>query len=99
MVPERRIFEGSHQWVKQGLGGWLDLPHGGLSPPILCQLPGALGSGSWSCENSDVRFAWVWLQIMDKWDSTDVSTFKLIQRKYRRSFVLTAHHSALTVCW
>ena len=26
--------------------GWLDLLRGGLSPPILCQLPGALRSGS-----------------------------------------------------
>jgi hypothetical protein len=29
-----------------GSGGWLDLPRGGLSPPILCQLPGALRVGS-----------------------------------------------------
>src|SRR5712692_7055227 len=24
--------------ITQGRGGWLDLPRGGLSPPILCQL-------------------------------------------------------------
>src|SRR6266568_3828434 len=28
--------------ITRGRGGWLDLPRGGLSPPILCQLPGAL---------------------------------------------------------
>jgi hypothetical protein len=32
--------------ITRGRGGWLDLPRGGLSPPILCQLPGALGGGS-----------------------------------------------------
>src|SRR6202795_615172 len=32
--------------ITRGRGGWLDLPRGGLSPPILCQLPGALRSGS-----------------------------------------------------
>src|ERR1700738_5331951 len=30
--------------ITRGRGGWLDLPRGGLSPPILCQLPGALRS-------------------------------------------------------
>src|SRR5271169_5820220 len=32
--------------ITRGRGGWLDLPRGGLAPPILCQLPGALRSGS-----------------------------------------------------
>jgi len=32
--------------ITRGRGGWLDLPRGGLAPPILCQLPGALGDGS-----------------------------------------------------
>src|SRR5262249_37660011 len=32
--------------ITRGRGGWLDLPRGGLSPPILCQLPGALRLGS-----------------------------------------------------
>src|SRR5215467_11845896 len=32
--------------ITRGRGGWLDLPRGGLAPPILCQLPGALSSGS-----------------------------------------------------
>src|SRR5271165_2424771 len=32
--------------ITRGRGGWLDLPRGGLSPPILCQLPGALSFGS-----------------------------------------------------
>src|SRR5258708_1295037 len=36
--------------ITRGRGGWLDLPRGGLSPPILCQLPGALRDGS----NSEV---------------------------------------------
>jgi hypothetical protein len=27
--------------ITRGRGGWLNLPHGGLPPPILCQLPGA----------------------------------------------------------
>src|SRR4029453_12830289 len=27
--------------ITRGRGGWLDLPRGGLPPPILCQLPGA----------------------------------------------------------
>src|SRR6516164_5215020 len=31
--------------ITRGRGGWLDLPRGGLAPPILCQLPGALGVG------------------------------------------------------
>src|SRR5215467_1114832 len=31
--------------ITRGRGGWLDLPRGGLSPPILCQLPGALADG------------------------------------------------------
>src|SRR5437660_12909454 len=32
--------------ITRGRGGWLDLPRGGLAPPILCQLPGALCLGS-----------------------------------------------------
>src|SRR3979411_167027 len=32
--------------ITRGRDGWLDLPRGGLSPPILCQLPGALSDGS-----------------------------------------------------
>src|SRR5882724_1006005 len=32
--------------ITRGRGGWLNLPRGGLPPPILCQLPGALCSGS-----------------------------------------------------
>src|SRR3984893_13106898 len=32
--------------ITRGRGGWLDLPRGGLAPPILCQLPGALRYGS-----------------------------------------------------
>src|SRR5262249_25757916 len=32
--------------ITRGRGGWLDLPRGGLSPPILCQLPGAHRYGS-----------------------------------------------------
>src|SRR6202795_1172887 len=32
--------------ITRGRGGWLDLPRGGLPPPILCQLPGALRVGS-----------------------------------------------------
>jgi hypothetical protein len=32
--------------ITRGRGGWLDLPRGGLPPPILCQLPGALRDGS-----------------------------------------------------
>jgi hypothetical protein len=32
--------------ITRGRGGWLDLPRGGLPPPILCQLPGALSVGS-----------------------------------------------------
>jgi hypothetical protein len=31
--------------ITRGRGGWLDLPRGGLAPPILCQLPGALRVG------------------------------------------------------
>jgi hypothetical protein len=31
--------------ITRGRGGWLDLPRGGLPPPILCQLPGALRFG------------------------------------------------------
>jgi hypothetical protein len=34
--------------ITRGRGGWLDLPRGGLAPPILCQLPGALRDGSWT---------------------------------------------------
>ena len=34
--------------ITRGRGGWLDLPRGGLSPPILCQLPGALRTGSFT---------------------------------------------------
>src|ERR1700682_2039885 len=34
--------------ITRGRGGWLDLPRGGLAPPILCQLPGALRDGSQS---------------------------------------------------
>src|ERR1700674_1735813 len=36
--------------ITRGRGGWLDLPRGGLSPPILCQLPGALRYGSSSTD-------------------------------------------------
>src|ERR1035438_8617329 len=36
--------------ITRGRGGWLDLPRGGLSPPILCQLTGALRSGSFATE-------------------------------------------------
>src|SRR6202521_6017473 len=32
--------------ITRGRGGWLDLPRGGLAPPILCQLPGALCLGA-----------------------------------------------------
>src|SRR4029077_5350836 len=32
--------------ITRGRGGWLDLTRGGLAPPILFQLPGALGCGS-----------------------------------------------------
>src|SRR5258708_5319377 len=32
--------------ITRGRGGWLDLPRGGLAPPILCQLPGAHSLGS-----------------------------------------------------
>src|ERR1700674_5044445 len=32
--------------ITRGRGGWLNLPRGGLAPPILCQLPGALRFGS-----------------------------------------------------
>src|SRR5882724_5659264 len=32
--------------ITRGRGGWLNLPRGGLPPPILCQLPGALCNGS-----------------------------------------------------
>src|SRR6202521_5107948 len=32
--------------ITRGRGGWLDLPRGGLSPPNLCQLPGARRCGS-----------------------------------------------------
>jgi hypothetical protein len=32
--------------ITRGRGGWLNLPRGGLPPPILCQLPGALRCGS-----------------------------------------------------
>src|SRR5262245_1862627 len=32
--------------ITRGRGGWLNLPRGGLPPPILCQLPGALCHGS-----------------------------------------------------
>ena len=32
--------------ITRGRGGWLGLPRGGLSPPILCQLPRALRVGS-----------------------------------------------------
>src|SRR5882672_3543932 len=32
--------------ITRGRGGWLDLPRGGLAPPILCQLPGALAYGT-----------------------------------------------------
>src|ERR1700738_88333 len=32
--------------ITRGRGGWLDLPRGGLAPPILCHLPGALRVGS-----------------------------------------------------
>src|SRR5262249_46357191 len=32
--------------ITRGRGGWLNLPRGGLPPPILCQLPGALRYGS-----------------------------------------------------
>jgi hypothetical protein len=32
--------------ITRGRGGWLDFPRRGLSPPILCQLPGALRLGS-----------------------------------------------------
>jgi hypothetical protein len=32
--------------ITRGRGGWLDLPRGGLAPPILCQLPGAHCFGS-----------------------------------------------------
>src|SRR5215469_6173630 len=39
--------------ITRGRGGWLDLPRGGLSPPILCQLPGALRWGS-KCEELNV---------------------------------------------
>ena len=41
--------------ITRGRGGWLDLPRGGLSPPILCQLPGALRTGSISTELSCPR--------------------------------------------
>src|SRR5258706_15147081 len=32
--------------ITRGRGGWLDLPRGGLAPPILCRFPGALSYGS-----------------------------------------------------
>src|SRR5580693_4125047 len=38
--------------ITRGRGGWLDLPRGGLAPPILCQLPGALGDGSCVTSNA-----------------------------------------------
>src|ERR1035438_9764375 len=44
--------------ITRGRGGWLDLPRGGLAPPILCQLPGALRVGSISevgTRNREVR--------------------------------------------
>ena len=34
--------------ITRGRGGWLNLPRGGLPPPILCQLPGALSFGSFT---------------------------------------------------
>src|SRR5215510_16094473 len=40
--------------ITRGRGGWLNLPRGGLPPPILCQLPGALRCGS-KCEKLPVR--------------------------------------------
>src|SRR5258708_25299395 len=45
--------------ITRGRGGWLDLPRGGLAPPILCQLPGALREGSFATEmgrRRNVRF-------------------------------------------
>src|SRR3977135_3041513 len=41
--------------ITRGRGGWLNLPRGGLPPPILCQLPGALSSGSSRATNSYTR--------------------------------------------
>src|SRR5271168_5472451 len=44
--------------ITRGRGGWLDLPRGGLAPPILCQLPGALTHGSKSrCQAIPIEFA------------------------------------------
>src|ERR1035438_1848003 len=46
--------------ITRGRGGWLDLPRGGLAPPILCQLPGALRIGSTTvlaAPKSNFRFA------------------------------------------
>src|SRR6202022_1311096 len=46
--------------ITRGRGGWLDLPRGGLAPPIFSQLPGALRVGSkaaLTAPKSDFRFA------------------------------------------
>src|SRR5208282_6105351 len=41
--------------ITRGRGGWLDLPRGGLSPPILCQLPGAHRFGSFTTDAFSTR--------------------------------------------
>src|SRR4029077_11561751 len=43
--------------ITRGRGGWLDLARGGLAPPILCQLPGALGLGS------SAAHSWCWRRV------------------------------------
>jgi hypothetical protein len=43
--------------ITRGRGGWLDLPRGGLAPPILCQLPGALRDGSFAADRCAPKIA------------------------------------------
>jgi hypothetical protein len=69
-------------------GGWLDLPRGGLSPPILCQLPGAL----WRGPISDKKTCPLRRQLSLK----AVIPAPLSHAAYRQSPVLARSHAAPT---
>ena len=69
--------------ITRGRGGWLNLPHGGLPPPILCQLPGALRSGSIATEIGYLRH----VRHPDSGNTADVAALRICanRRLMRRS--------------
>src|SRR5215467_14117860 len=57
--------------ITRGRGGWLNLPRGGLPPPILCQLPGAHRFGS-RREELTVSIRRPLLTRLPTWEQTSV---------------------------